>query len=224
MAKARREARKQFWSRVEQEGRQEQAEAIWNQLRAAGHSKRAVQAQLVAMFQPLDGNPTRAWVTPDSWVCGRQDAKKPPPDSQEQLERDAEWVHNNLGRPLEEAPTCGTRLLLLTAKDRPAEFLRIYLKCLPGITARQQEQVQARRRRVAERREAGRRQVEAQKRALAEQEAKQRAEAKRQAEEEARRRAEVQREAERLMCEQALATMQETLAVSPYTGRNWEKL
>ena len=224
MHKARRETTKQFWSRVVQEGRQKQAEATWDQLRASGQSKRAAQTQLVAMFQPLDGTPTRAWVTPDSWACGRQDAKKPPPDSQEQLEWDAEWVHKNLGRPLEEAPTCGARLLLLTAKDRPGEFLRIYLKCVAGITARLRAQVEVRRRRVVERRETARRQLEAQKRAIAEQEAKQRAEAKRQAEEEARRKAEAQREEERLLCEQALATMRETLAVNAYAGGDWEKL
>jgi hypothetical protein len=182
----RRESILQFWARVDKEGRRAQAQAARDQLLAAGRSKRHTQALLVQCFQPLDGNKTRAWTTPDSWACGRQDARKPPPDQQELFEQDVLWVHANQDEPLEKAPTPGARLLLQTAQKRPDEFLRIYVKCLPGIVQRTAEKRSVRRQKVAVRRDAKGRRAAADKRA-----AYRDAQAQRQAaeQEDARRRA-----------------------------------
>ena len=64
MSQGRRERKQEFWARVEQEGRREQAEAAWKALLASGLPSRQAQEELVARFQPLDGSRTRAWPTP----------------------------------------------------------------------------------------------------------------------------------------------------------------
>jgi len=134
-------------------------------------------------------------VTPDSWACGRRDAKKPPPDCQEQLELDALWVHSNRDRTLDEAPTSDARFLLEMAQKRPDDFFKIYQKCLPGIVRLQRERVETRRRGVVERRKRRIRHAKSQKRAAYREAARQR-EALRlaQQQEEARRRAEAQKQ------------------------------
>jgi hypothetical protein len=165
MAGVRREPAREFWDRVEREGRRERAEAQRDRLLEKGYSKRDAQSCLVQDFQPLDGSNTRAWRTPDSWKCGRRDAKKPPLTSRERFERDAQWVHENLGRNPVEAPTPGAKLLLEMAQKAPTEFIRIYVKCLPGITSRQKKELEARRNGVIERREAKRKRAAANKRA-----------------------------------------------------------
>ncbi len=194
MAEAKRETIKEFWSRVDQEGRKVQAEADQSQLMASGLSKRQVHCVLAYRFQPKDGRRTRPYVTPDSWACGRRDAKKPPPDCQEQLELDVLWVHSNHDKPLEEAPTPDARFLSEMAQKRPDEFFKIYQKCLPGIVRLQRERVEAGRRGVVERREKKIRRAKSLKRAAYREAARQRKVAQQQ--EEARRRAEAQKRAQ----------------------------
>ncbi len=197
MVEAKRETIKEFWSRIDQEGRKAQAEAEKSQLMAYGMSKRQVQSALVYRFPPKEGGRTRAWVTPDSWACGRRDAKKPPPDGQKQLELDVLWVHSNRDRPPDEAPTPDARFLLEMAQKRPDEFFKIYQKCLPGIVRLQQERVEARRSGVIERREKKIRRAKSLKRAAYREAARQR-EVQRQIQqrEEANRRAEAQKRAQ----------------------------
>jgi len=173
MANARRESQGEFWSRVEREDGV--PEVVRSSLLASGLSKRGAQAELVARFQPADGSKTRAWPTPDSWDCGRKDARKPPPDRQEQLERDIQWVHDNLERNPEKAPTPGAQLILQMARERPSEFLRVYLKYVPHMAKRQREQLEARRNRVAKKRDAVRRRRNADKRAAHREEARRQA-------------------------------------------------
>jgi hypothetical protein len=164
MAGARRETKKEFWDRIEREGRREEAEAKRDELVAEGYYGRDVQARLVERFQPPDGTKTKAWPTPDSWDCGRVDAKKPPPDELEQFDQAVVWVQNNSDRPLEEAPTFRARLLLETAQKRPAEFLKILVKSTPRIGRRERNAVKARQENVIERREKERKRVQAAKR------------------------------------------------------------
>ena len=111
-------------------------------------------------FQPLDGSKTVAWETPDPWECGRLDAKKPPPDSEEQgFDSDCA-----LG-PREPPPasdlkhsTHGSRLLLEIAQlRRPSEFMKIYLKSLPPSAKRERLRVKTRRKAVIARQDAARR-------------------------------------------------------------------
>lgn len=66
-----RETKTAFWARVEQEGRQADAEGALQELLASGVTLRDAQFALVERFQPLDGNETRAWETPDPWQRGR---------------------------------------------------------------------------------------------------------------------------------------------------------
>src|SRR6266851_2888405 len=176
MIKPRRESKKQFWARVKREGLRKEAQSFEAYLRAEGWSKREIQRGLVHAFQPADGSRTVAWETPDSWRCGRLDAKKTL-DSQERFELDLQWVHSNPDRPVKEAPTPGARRLLQFAKERPHDFLKLYAKHLPSITERQQEKLEARREKVAERRQAAR-QKEAHRRAEAEQRKQERLERK----------------------------------------------
>jgi hypothetical protein len=144
MAGVRRETLKQFWSRVEQEGRRAQAEATRTELLAKGVSKRAAQAQLVAKFQPLDGTRSCAWPTPNSWEKRRY-WKKPSPDSRQQLEVDLQWVYNNRDRSPEEAPTSGARWWMEVALKSPAEFMRAYREALKNIVSRQEQQLSRKR-------------------------------------------------------------------------------
>jgi hypothetical protein len=205
MAKLRRESAKQFWARVEEEGRLAQVEEMRDTLLAGGCSKRLVQATLVEGYQPLDGPRVRAWPTPDSWACGRVDGKRPPPSKQERLERDVLWVHANLDRSVEEAPSNGARLLLKMAQERPNEFMRVYIKCVPSIDRRERERIEARRSKVKKRRDAKRRRIAAEKRAADWEAARQREEQERAAAEaEAERRAEAEKqEQERLRIAEA---------------------
>ncbi len=197
MAKAKRESIKEFWSRVDQEGRRAPAEDEKAKLLGYGLSKRQVHCALVCRFQPKDGSRTRPYVTPDSWACGRRDAKKPPPDCQEQLELDVLWVHSNHDKPLEEAPTLDARCLLEMAQKRPDEFFKIYQKCLPGIVRLQRERVEAGRRGVVERREKKIRRAKSLKRAAYREAARQREVLRQiQQREEANRRAEAQKRAQ----------------------------
>jgi hypothetical protein len=180
MHNARRESQKEFWARVEREERREEAEAYLEMLLEPGPdalTKREAQGYLVEEFQPLDGTTTRAWPTPDPWQRGRLDAKKPPPDSQEQLERDVQWAHDNPGLTPDKAPTPGAKLLLEMAQDRPVDFLKLYIKWVPAIARRQEEELNARRSKVDERRRAAQRREAARKRAIAEEEARRKQEA-----------------------------------------------
>jgi len=165
MATVRRESQEEVWARVEREGRRAEVQAVRNSLLTSGLTKRKGQAELVARFQPVDGSQTRAWPTPDSWACGRKDARKPPLDRQEQLERDIQWVHDHLERKPDNGPTPGAHLLLQMARERPNEFLKLYLKCVPHMARRQREQLEARRQSVTKRRDAARRRQNADKRA-----------------------------------------------------------
>jgi hypothetical protein len=179
MTKVRRESAKQFWARVEREGRLGEAEAMLDTLLDGGCSKRAAQALLVEEFQPPEGSRVRAWPTPDSWACGRVGGKKPAPSKQERLEQDVVWVHANLDRAVEEAPTNGARLLLKMAQERPNEFVRVYLKCVPSIDRRERERIEERRQKVVKRREAKRKRIAAEKRAAYREAARQREEEER---------------------------------------------
>jgi hypothetical protein len=201
MANIKRESKKEFWARLEREGRHAEAEAIQGELLASGQSKRAAQAALVTRFQPTDGTKTRPWWTPDSWSHDRRYLKRPAPDSQEVLERDVQWVHANQGQSPEKAPTPGAKLLLKIAQERPSEFLKTYLKCLSSIVQRQKEQQAVREGKVVQRRQAKIRLAEAQKKAAEREIARQRRVARKQAAEieEAARRVEAQKqEQERL--------------------------
>jgi hypothetical protein len=178
--KKRLESKAEFWSRMDREGCRAEAEAAQAEMLAEGFTKRQVQDLLVQQFQPLDGTRTRAWPTPDSWACGRLDARRPPPAAEEQLELDVQWVHADRDRPPEEAPTTGARLLLETAQANPGEFLKLYLRSVPRIARRQRERLDERRDRVEQRRAAAqaktrREREEAQRRAEAKKKAAQKA-------------------------------------------------
>jgi len=202
MPNAKRESQKEFWARVEREERREEAEWYLEELLKPGPepglTKREAQGYLVEEFQPMDGTKTRAWLTPDPWKCGRLDAKKPPPDSQEQLERDFQWAHDNLGLSPDMAPTPGAKLLLKVAQERPGEFLKLYAKYVPAIARRQEDELNDRQSKVHERRMAAQRQEAARKRAIAEEEARRKQEAeKRENERLERKRKQKQRRLER---------------------------
>jgi len=77
----RRETKKQFAERVEQEGRRAEVERERAALLASSLSEREVQEKLVDRFQPLDGSATRNWPTPDPWQEGRLFRKKADQDS-----------------------------------------------------------------------------------------------------------------------------------------------
>jgi hypothetical protein len=189
MERDQRESKKQFWERIDREGRREEVEAMQEELLSEGDPKRLVQECLVELFQPIDGTRTRAWQTPDSWENGRCHWRKPPIDKQEQEELDLVWVHENQDAKLDDAPTPGAKLILRIAQQRPAEFYRHYSKCLPRIVERQNGVLLARTDGIAERREAVFKAIEAEKRAIAKEESRKQAEAARQAaaQEEARR-------------------------------------
>jgi hypothetical protein len=70
-SRLRRETKQQFAQRLEQEGRQAEAERLKADLLATGLSQREAQVELVRRLQPLDGTRTRAWETPDPWLAGR---------------------------------------------------------------------------------------------------------------------------------------------------------
>jgi hypothetical protein len=70
-ARVPRERKQEFALRIEQEGRQGEAERLRAELLASGMSQRECQVALVERLQPLDGTRTRAWETPDSWQNGR---------------------------------------------------------------------------------------------------------------------------------------------------------
>jgi hypothetical protein len=72
----RRETKVEFQRRIEREGRTAEAERRQAELRKSGLTEREVQEQLVVQMQPLDGETTRAWRTPDPWVAGRLFRKK----------------------------------------------------------------------------------------------------------------------------------------------------
>src|SRR5437016_12854276 len=132
MTGTKRESKGQFWQRVQQEGRLAKAQQAEAALLHGGLSRRIVQFLLVANFQPVDGTPTRAWPTPDSWKCGRRYARKPL-SAAEQYEGDLNWAYNNLGRVKpEKAPDPRKRSLLLLAEQKPAEFHRKYQRALPA--------------------------------------------------------------------------------------------
>jgi hypothetical protein len=149
MPSIQRERKKDFWSRIGREGRNEKVEKLHAELLASGMTQREAQAELVERFQSLDGSRTRAWDTPDSWECGRKDWKKPGPDSQEQFEQDLVWVYRNRDKPFEEAPTQGARMLLEVAQKSPERFLRTCQLTLPAITERQEEILEDNRQRLA---------------------------------------------------------------------------
>jgi hypothetical protein len=89
-----RETKQAFNKRVEREGRQAEVERIRAELLASGASQREAQEELVNRFQPLTGDRTRAWETPDPWKAGRLFRKKEDQD---------EWLEN-AGEDLEEDP------------------------------------------------------------------------------------------------------------------------
>jgi len=221
MADIKRESKKEFWARLEREGRHAEAEAVQGQLLASGQSKRAAQATLVTRFQPTDGTKTCPWWTPNSWSHDRRYLKRPAPDSQEVLEQDVQWVHANMGQSPEKAPTPGAKLLLKIAQERPSEFLKTYFKCLPSIVERQQRLRAVREGKVAQRREAKIRRAEAQKKAAEREIARQRRAARKQAaeaEEAARRAAAQKQEQERLERQrEAAAKLKKSASEQPKT-------
>jgi hypothetical protein len=147
MLEMRRESIEQFWRRIKQEGRLAQAQAAEADLVLQGLTRRHVQVELVAQFQPTDGTVTRAWSTPNSWACGRRFAKKAPPSAAEQYEENLRWVYEHLGQVQpKDAPDPQKRSLLLFAEQKPGEFHRKYQRALPGITRRQEAQEEERRR------------------------------------------------------------------------------
>jgi hypothetical protein len=70
-AHTRMETKEKFAARIEHEGRTAEMERVRAGLLQAGFPGREVQKELVAQFQPLSGDKTRAWETPDPWQGGR---------------------------------------------------------------------------------------------------------------------------------------------------------
>src|SRR5262245_23821179 len=140
MAALRRESKNQFWQRIKKERRLAEVRAAESELLRRGLTRRQVQERLVALFQPVDGTPTRAWPTPDSWQCGR---RKLSPT--ERYENDLHWAYTHLGhvKP-EDAPSSQKGSLLRLAEEKPADFHRRYHRALPNITRRQEAQEQER--------------------------------------------------------------------------------
>jgi hypothetical protein len=66
-----RETKWQFDLRVRAEGRQAEADRLRAELLAQGLSQRDAQERLVQLLQPVSGDATRAWQTPNPWNEGR---------------------------------------------------------------------------------------------------------------------------------------------------------
>jgi hypothetical protein len=127
MADVKRETRKLFWSRILREGRCDQAETVQAELLAAGLSRRETQKKLVDRFQPLDGTPTRAWTTPDSWRCGRKQLRKPPPTSDEERDEDIVWAYRHFKSDPLDAPTDTKSFWLRIAQKDPEAYYKGYV-------------------------------------------------------------------------------------------------
>ena len=89
-----RETKDQVRARLQAEGRLPQAEAALAELKASGLSSRQAQEELVKRFQPLDGTPSRAWPTPNSWDRGREAGRKPL-SMEEKRDNDIVWAYHN---------------------------------------------------------------------------------------------------------------------------------
>jgi hypothetical protein len=122
MSQGRRERKQEFWARVEQEGRREQAQAAWKALLASGLDSRQAQEELVVRFQPLDGSRTRAWPTPNSWQKGRQQWRKAPATGNEERDRAVIWAYQNRKTPLSQAPTKLKKRWLTIVQKNPQAF------------------------------------------------------------------------------------------------------
>jgi hypothetical protein len=151
MGEGRRESEQEFWSRVEREGRLELAKATWAELLASGLLKRKAREELVERFQPLDGSRTRAWTTPDSWQCGRQQGRKPPPSLDEEKDRDIVWTYKHFKTDPSEAPTDEKKFWLTIAQKDPDSFHRKYL--IDALRAEASRRTEERRRREKQRRQ-----------------------------------------------------------------------
>jgi hypothetical protein len=144
MSKRRRERKQEFWSRVEQEGRREPAEAAGKALVASGLTSRQVQDNLVVRFQPLDGSRTRAWPTPDSWQTGRNQWRKAPPTADEERDSAIIWAYRNRKTSLSQAPTKQKKRWLRIAQKNPQTFYQD--RFLPAWARGKQRQVERQRR------------------------------------------------------------------------------
>src|SRR5262249_39177722 len=88
----RRETKKEFWKRVEREGRKVDAERALAKMLASHMSQREAQEKLVERFQPLDGSQTRGWGKPNPWICGRLVQSKEDQDEALVLAEDEEYA------------------------------------------------------------------------------------------------------------------------------------
>jgi hypothetical protein len=122
MADVCRESKKAFWSRVEREGRREEAEAALKLFIESGTAKRQAQMQLVFRFQPIDGTKTVAWFTPDPWQSGREYWRAPSPSLDEQRDDDIVWAYQNFKSDPNNAPTDSKAFWLKIAQKNPAAF------------------------------------------------------------------------------------------------------
>jgi hypothetical protein len=141
--KAIRESKRAFWERMDREGRRAEAEEVLAGLLGPGVSKRQAQAQLVERFQPLSGERTCSWSTPDSWRLGRWQHRRPR-DLEAESDEAVLWVFNNPDKDPSEAPMPGARWWMDLAKKRPAEFLRAQMAAMLRAVRRQQEEEETR--------------------------------------------------------------------------------
>jgi hypothetical protein len=153
MGEGRRESEKEFWSRVEREGRLELAESTWAELLASGLLKRKAREELVERFQPLDGSRTRAWTTPDSWQCGRQQGRKPPLSLDEEKDKAIIWAYKHFKTDPSEAPTDEQKFWLMVAKKDPESFYKKYVVEAARAEACRREEERCRRAKQRRRRE-----------------------------------------------------------------------
>jgi hypothetical protein len=75
-SQTRRETKLEFDQRIKNEGREGEAERLRGDLAAQGLSGRELQDRLVEALQPVSGDATRAWQTPNPWNAGRLFRKK----------------------------------------------------------------------------------------------------------------------------------------------------
>jgi hypothetical protein len=122
----RRETREQFAQRVEQEGRQAEAERLRAELLEAGMTHREVQVELVKRLQPLDGTPSRAWETPDPWDAGRLFRRKEDEHRLLNLEKQSQHQDDDYDDDDDDQPVYSEELNRLDwARRRRAERLAL---------------------------------------------------------------------------------------------------
>jgi len=148
MDKARRESKRDFWARMEREGRTEEARAAESEMLAKGMYCSSMQVQLVRNFQPLDGSATRAWTTPNSWEHGRQYWKKPGPSTNALFLDGLVWASGNAGRDPCEAPTAVAKMLAELGQTKPQALANIFVKHMKEIRSMEEARLRDKQRKV----------------------------------------------------------------------------